>query len=402
MVDRLRTIAYALKKGCIVKTAALCRTPRGCRFGWRVIVMVMCVGIAEVYPVASGAQLVVAWGKQGGNGSTVGALRSRRPWPFRRATLPAGADTALRYAHGRLFTISRGTGTVQMLTTRPWRLRQVFRTGAFSEPQDVAVTSARTAYLTTRRATHLLRLDLRTGDMVEAVDLRPFADADGIPDLGTMAIHKGRLFIQIRRANEEATGGFVPPALLAVMDIQTEQLIDVDPVMPGIQAITLEGTAPKLRMQIVPQQRQLLVSATGGFFDAGGIEVVNLDTLRSEGMVIREADGFTGADLGPFVMVGPDRGYLVYSTDLDLSSHLKAFSLSRGVESGPELHVSVGYFVPAIEFDARAGSIFVPDGVFGRQGVHVFAAATGERRSDIIPTNGPVTDILLLRTADVR
>jgi hypothetical protein len=45
----------------------------------------------------------------------------------------------------------------------------------------------------------------------------------------------------------------------------------------------------------------------------------------------------------------------------------------------------------------------VPDGVFGRQGVHVFDADTGARRTEApIPTTGAPTDILLLRPGDTR
>jgi hypothetical protein len=233
-----------------------------------------------------------------------------------------------------------------------------------------------------------------------------------------MAVHDGRLFVQIRRLNEEGPGGLAPPGYLAVIDLATEQLIDVDPVSPGTQAIELQGTAPKHRMQIVPETRSLFVSASGGFFDAGGIEVIDLDTLRSNGLVIREADGMTGADLGPFLMVTPSRGFLVYSTDFDLSSHLQPFSLSGGVDPGPNLHVSVGYAVPALAAERRGSGknwgrecgrrgvphcptrwFYLPDGVFGRQGVHVFNATTGKRLSSTpTATSGQPTDVLLLHT----
>jgi hypothetical protein len=272
---------------------------------------------------------------------------------------------------------------------------RVFELGAESEPEDIAVASPTAAWITLRRATSLLRLDLRTGATAEVVDLSPFADGDGIPDLGAMIVHEGRLFVQIRRMNEDAPGGLAPPGYLAVVDLVSEQLVDVDPETAGVQAIELEGTAPKSRMQIVGQTRQLFVSATGGFFDAGGIEVIDLDTLRTTGLVVREADGQTGADLGAFVMTTPERGYLVYSTDLDLSSHLKPFSLSGGVEPGPEMHVSVGYFVPTLVHDASTGFLFVPDGAFGRQGVLVFDTATNDLLTAVPrATAGPPTDLI--------
>jgi hypothetical protein len=330
-------------------------------------------------------------------------MYTRAPWPSHRRAWPADPHLGLRYSRGQLLAFSRSAGTVRVISARSWRVRRELSLGAESEIEDIAVVGARTAYVTRRRATQLLRLDLLTGDATQVVDLSGFADDDGIPDLGAMTLHEGRLFVQIRRANEDAQGGLMPPAYLAVVDVATEQLIDVDPVTPGTQAITLQGTAPKHRMQIVPESRRLFVSATGGFFDEGGIEMIDLDSLRSLGLVVREADGLTGADLGPFIMVTPDQGYLVFSTDLILSSHLQRFSLAGGVETGPQLNVSVDYAVPALEFDAQSGSLFVPDGAFGRRGVHVFDAATGERRtSEPIATNGSPTDILLLREGDAR
>jgi hypothetical protein len=196
--------------------------------------------------------------------------------------------------------------------------------------------------------------------MADSVDLSLFADADGRPELGAMFRDGDRLFVQIRRFNEEGPGGFAPPMYLAVIDLRTETLIDVDPDTPGVQAITLQGTSPKHRMQVVPGTRMLFVSATGGFFDQGGIEAIDLDALGSRGLVIRESDGLTGADLGPFVMVDADRGFLVYSTDLDLSSHLQPFSLTKGVDPGRNLHVSVGYAVPALRTSRAAARSSCP------------------------------------------
>jgi hypothetical protein len=342
------------------------------------------------------AEVFVAWNDAKAASGTVRSLQTSPPSRFRGASVTTGANPLLHYAFGRLFVVSPLAGTITVVTPRSRGTARVYRLGDASEPEDIAVVSRRTAYVTLRRGTHLVRLDLRSGATADAVDLSLFADADGIPDLGTMAIDRGRLFVQVRRANEDGEFGFSPPAYLAVIDLATEQLVDVDSQTPGVQAIELQGTAPKQRMQIVGETRQLFVSATGGFFDAGGIEVIDLDTLRSLGLVIREADGFTGADLGPFVMVTPERGFLVYSTDLDLSSHLKGFSLSGGVEPGRERHVSVGYFVPSLVHDPRTHSLFVPDGTFGRRGIFVFDADSGEiLTKEPIVTEGPPTDLLL-------
>jgi hypothetical protein len=179
------------------------------------------------------------------------------------------------------------------------------------------------------------------------------------------------------------------------VDPKRSALVDADPSVPGVQGIALDGTPPRFRMQVVRRPTRLYVSATWAFFDAGGIEAVDLRTLRSAGLVVREADGQVGADLGAFVFTRPDRGFLTFSTDLLLSSHLNPFTLAGMV--GPELHVSLDYFAPALVHEPRERAIFAPDGSFGRTGVEVFDADTGARRTTApTPTGGPPTDLVLV------
>ena len=189
-----------------------------------------------------------------------------------------------------------------------------------------------------------------------------------------------------------------PPAYLAVVDLASEQLIDVDPATPGVQPIELEGTPPRFKMQIVPQTRRLFVSASGEFHDEGGIEMIDLDSLQSLGLVVREADGTVGADLGAFVLVTPVSGYLTCSTDWTLSSHLMPFTVTGGVELGPQLYGSVGYFVPTLLHDPSTDTFFFPEGRDeGTKGVHVFDASTGTRLTlDPIPTTGPPIDLTII------
>ena len=363
----------------------------------RLLIAFVCWLLFQLPPMPAHAQVAVAWNDFERGVGLVRIMRTLSPWEFRSPEIETGMDATLHYRFGRLYAVSRTDANVTVIARRG-RVRNVVELDQGSEPADIAVINSRLAYVSRRNATHLLRLNPETGAKTDVVDLSLFADADGRPELGAMIRDGDHLFVQIRRFNEDGPGGFAPPGYLAVVDVRTETLIDVDPVLPGIQAIELQGTSPKHRMQIDPASRSLFVSATGGFFDEGGIEVIDLDTLTSRGLVIRESDGLTGADLGPFVMVDGDRGFLVYSTDLDLSSHLQPFSLSRGVDGGPNLNVSVGYAVPSLAHDSRRDLFFVPDGVHDRQGVHVFDVESWQRLSDK-PTavTGLPTDILLLR-----
>jgi hypothetical protein len=326
------------------------------------------------------------------------AFHVKPDFELRAGPVRIGNQCSLREAFGRVFVLSRADGTLTVLHSGRGS-RRVYAFGPDGEPEDVAAADPRTVYVTLRRGTALLRLDLRSGEVEEVVDLSGFADEDGIPDLGMMIIEGNRLFAQIRRYNEDAPLGFAAPGYVAVVDLATEELIDVDASTAGVQAIVLQGTAAKNRMQVVQESHRLYVSATGGPFDEGGIEAIDLDTLESEGLVVRESDGLTGSDLGAFLFTTPDEGFLVYSTDFDLSSHLKPFTLTRGVEEGPDLHVSVGYFVPSLEVDAAGRTLFVPDGHFGQSGIYLFNARSGDRlRPELIEVDGRPTDILLGKT----
>jgi len=345
---------------------------------------------------APAAQLLVA-ANHGVGEATLRSLRARAPWGERKPPIAIDDDAVLHSRGPRVYVVSRRRGTVAVVARRAWEVRRTFSLGDDSRPQDIVVLGPRDAYVTTGASAELLHLDPRSGAVTSAVDLSLFADEDGNPDLGAMIVDGDHLFVQVRRYNEKAVGGFSSPAYLAVIDLVTGQLMDVDTEVPGVQAIQLKGTSPKHRMQILPASRRLLVSATGGSFDAGGIESIDLDTLESTGLVLREDDGLTGSDLGPFAMVDEERGYLVFTTDFTLSSHLDRFSLAGGVAENVNMHVSVDYAVPAFGFHAVTGSLFVPDGAFEKHGIDVFDTSTDKKlNGPPIDVDGATTDVLLL------
>jgi hypothetical protein len=344
---------------------------------------------------AQDAAIAVAWNDSGAGTGMLGAISANAPWNVRRGPISVGLDSVLHAAFGKLYVASGGDRTVRVVDPATWSIERSYVLAPGDEPLDIHVASPDLAYVTRRGAKQLLELDLATGMTHDGARLDVFADADGIPDMGTMVSDGGRLFVQVQRANFDDPAPS-PQPLLAVVDLGSGQLIDVDPGRDGLQAIELDGTFPKMKMQVVHETAELFVSATGGFFDAGGIEVIDLETLQSKGLAIREADDFTGADLGPFVMVDPDRGFLAYSTDLLLSSHLHQFSVAGGVDPD-ELAVALDYFSPAIAFDPAANAVFFPIGGSLENGLHAFDAVTGARLTDhLIRTSGPPTDLIRL------
>jgi hypothetical protein len=349
--------------------------------------------------VRAGSDVAVAWNDERTQRGVVRGMSALSPWSFETEPIEVGRDVVLRHARGVLYALSRAEGSIAAIDVDSWTVTRTYLLDPALRLEDIALVSDEVVHVTAGAATHLLRLDLASGEATGAADLSVFADPDGVPDLGLMAVVDGRLFVQVRRLESGLIP--VPPALLAVVDAVTGELIDVDPTTPGTQAIELAGTAPRMKMQALPASGRLIVSATGIFQDEGGLESIDLGTLRSQGVFIRELGPGTAADLGAFVMTRDRSGYLVVSTDLLTSSHLKGFSIGGGVYPPEDLETNVDYFVPALVHDPGSDALFLPvraDGGHQRaHGVHVFDAGTAARlTAEAIPTDAPPTDLELL------
>jgi hypothetical protein len=342
------------------------------------------------------SKVVVAWTDVTTNQGHVRAFSAAAPWVFDTPAIPVGADSTLRLADDRLYAVSTSDATITVIDTDAWAVLHTHEVCKGNDPVDIAVITADLAYVSCINETHLLRIDPLTGETTRAVDLSVFADADGIPDMNMLAVHENHLFVQLRRIDSSAFH-VVPPAMIAVINLDSEQLVDADPGTPGIQAIELQGMTPRFKMQIVEVTRRLFVSASGAFFDDGGIEMIDLDTLQSLGLVVQEIDGMTGADLGAFVLVSPERGYLTFSTDFALSSHMVEFSVSEGVVPSGALFETLGYFVPTLPVDARSGTLFFPDGASSTPAVHVLDAGDASHIATVpIDLNTFPTDVVVV------
>ncbi len=350
--------------------------------------------VSVALPGAAGARLAVAWDAD--SGSAVQLFEVTRPWAPIGAPLPVGIGSKLNFTGGRLYAVSRLAGTVTVIDPLAWRVEESHFLGPGSFPLDIAVAGD-VAYLTTEGEARLLRLDLTSGAVGVSVDFSPLADSDGLPDLGTMIIDRDRLLVQVRRLNGDLLEFFQRPAYIAVVDLASETLVDVDPVTPGIQGIALRGTAPFFRMQIGPRPRRLFVSASMNTHNLdAGIEMIDLDSLQSLGIVAAENDPPSNVccDMAPFVMVSRERGYFTVSTDSTLSSHLHFFDIDGGIDPA-DLYTSVGYEVPNLVHDRATDHLFLPTLEEPVPGFHVFDAATGRRLSaPIVATPGQITDLV--------
>jgi len=343
--------------------------------------------------------VAVSWNHMAQQQGQVQRFSSVSPWAVDGTELAVGLHSTLRNFAETLYAVSFVDGSITAIDVPSWSVIQTYQIGANSEPLDIAVVSDSIAFVTTRSSTQLLQLNLVSGAVTGVVDLSTFSHPPGTFMAGMMAVDGNRLLVQLARFELELEPDKAqePRGYLVLVDIPTGQLLDANIDKPGTQAIELAGTFAKYKMALLRDQRRLYVSASGAFFDEGGLEEIDLDKSISLGLKVEEADGNTGADLLSLVMTAADRGYLTSSTDLLPSSHLARFSLLGGAIA-EELFVSVDYHVANMVFDPASNSIFVPDGGF-QNAVWAFSAVAGEHLNQgnpVVVLSGRPSDIELL------
>ena len=259
-----------------------------------------------------------------------------------------------------VFVVNTEAGSVQRYPDEGTGTPLTFDLGADSRPQDVLVWPVGQvsghAFVTRRENPFLHGIDLATSTGADVLDLSPVGNGSPIA-LGTMIREGRRLFVQVRVTPAGLTNS--DAGLLAVVDLPTLSLVDVEPGTPGVQGIELVGAPPRLKMQIL--EGALYVSATDSFLDGrGGIEKVDLESLTSLGFVLGEGQV---ADLGGFVMTSPEGGFFVFHTDFAASTHLKGFTVAGGPDPGPEILVLLGDTVDTLIHDPLLDRLFLPRGL---------------------------------------
>jgi len=318
------------------------------------------------------------------------------PWTSDVDLEPVGAAPRVRHFFGLHYVVDRSSdGGVRVVDPETFDTVAQYPVGG--SPRDILVVDSGSAYVTRYDAAWLLEIHPTTGAVLDSVDLGGFADPDGIPEMSSMARDGCRVFVQIQRRDFVAGPPFAP-GLLAVVDVDTNTLIDVDPVAPGTQAIELVGLWPDHDMQVDAAARRLYVSTPGPRLDvSGGIEEIDLDSLDRVGFVLSEEQA--SVDIGAFVVVSATKGYFVGHTDIVESSHLTAFSRPDSAALG-EVHTTLFATVESLAFDESASRLFYPEP--NGPGIHVFDTNTDARLTESpVPTGTGPVDLVIARGGDV-
>ena len=156
------------------------------------------------------------------------------------------SDAVVRYQDGRIYVINRlGQDNIIALDAADPRTPLIqFSVGNGTNPQDIEIVAPDKAYVALYERSELLVVDPRSGAVRGRIDLSAFADGDGLPEVARMVRIGSRLYLSCQRLDRNGTWGPTDDSFLAVIDIESDALIDTDPARDGVQGIRLSSPNP--------------------------------------------------------------------------------------------------------------------------------------------------------------
>lgn len=263
-----------------------------------------------------------------------------------------------------------------------WTTQIQFSVGNGLDPHDVGFHGD-DLIVSLFNAPSLGIFDPATGEARGSVDLSMFADADGLPEADSLWVDGDRAYVVIQRLDREA--GFVPsdPAgQIAVVDLPSRTVVDVDGERPGVQGIPL-GWANAID-RILPLPGGALAAMTMGNYRVvgdGGLEIVSTTPPYTREVVVEEAQ--LGGNVTAFATADGERFFLVVnlprdSSGWDVDTALVAWD--RGQDVGRELLRTVGFTLGDVTVTA-AGEVLVCDRTATGPGIRIFDADTLAQRT---------------------
>jgi hypothetical protein len=301
---------------------------------------------------------------------------------------PIHSDATLRVYGGLIYVVNRfGADNIQVVDpANGYATVRQFSTGNGTNPQDIAFASASKAYVSRYNSSDLLIVDPRNGSTLGTISLAAFADADGIPDMSHMAIVRHYLFVALQRLTSFAASN---PSMIAVIDIDTDKLVDTNPLIGGIQAITLTGRNPFTDFAYDALDDELLIGCAGTFgVPDGGIERIDPVHLASRGYAITESA--LGGDVNDIGWVGPAHSYAIVN-DASFNASLVAWS-EIGADTLRTVYAPGGYGLADCEANSN-GELWVADNHVANPGIRIFRVGADTLIAGPLSTGLPPTQI---------
>jgi len=372
---------------------------RRIRIGLTVLSMSLCLhsllgATVRLSPGAPAPTTVVAITTDWATGGLT-AISTESPEQPELDLTPICPDAVARAFADRIYVVNRqGCGSIQIVDPgQGFETTREFSTGGGSNPQDIALISERRAYVSRYDSNLLLEFDPEVGAVTDTVDLSSFADSDGLCEMYTMEFVPPYLYVTLQRLNHFQVAN---ESMIAVVDTETNELVDTIPDSPEVDAILLQGRNPfgRLEVQLANGDSRLLVATAGSFADKtdGGLETIDLTTWKTEGILV---DGKQlGGDLLDFATYSETRTFGIVA---DAQGVTSVIAFDPNSDSPPEVIVRAGGY----EFNdclvTATGQLWVADQNPIAPGIRIFDSETGvEQTATPISTGLPPFALLEL------
>jgi len=301
----------------------------------------------------------------------VSIMQRQAPWAIQPDVETVGGDPIARWHEGLVYVVNRGgANNVQVLDPQQgYTTILQFSVGAGRNPQDIAFDSEGDAYISCYDEAVLLRVDKQTGAIITSWSTEPFADSDGLPETAWMETVDDLLYIVCQRLDRDNWYAPTDASYLAIFDMASEQWVDAEPSVPGVQGIVLTGTNPFAQLELDATLPQLRVCCVGywGLLD-GGIETVDLVAQASLGFEITEQE-LGGDVLG--IATALDGWRFAIISNPSFETAVVRYAPATGDVA--MVDQATGYVHADLAFDGTF-MVYVADRTLGNHGLRVFDA----------------------------
>jgi len=285
----------------------------------------------------------------------------------------SAADAVARVQMGRVFILNRfGGDNIQELDpSSSMALIAQCSLGNGSNPHDVVLVSETLGYVSRYDSTSLAVIDPSAmadcqGFITDTIDLSPWADADGFPEMDQMALAGDRLLVSLQRLDRNSFFQPTGAAMLVAIDTATNE------VVAELELAVTNPFAETKGLLYDPENDLVYIAGPGTLFsdlDDGGIEAVDTRSLASLGLIADGAD--LGGDLTDLVVAGGSKAYAIVASE-GFANSLVEVNLEQATISEPL--ATSDYLFSDIELTEN-GRLWLADRNCFDPGLRVFSSA---------------------------
>ncbi|MFH0799137.1 MAG: hypothetical protein V2A66_03010 [Pseudomonadota bacterium] len=345
-----------------------------------------------------------SWTDPIGNLSSI--LLSTPASPVLARVTTDGSDAVAKSFGGRIYVVNRlGADSIQVIDPSNFSVAADYSVGKGSNPQDIAVVSDEKAYVSrldsqndTSDTGDVLVINPLTGAKLGSIDLKPYTDPNGnrLARAAQMVLVGKQLYVCIQDLPADMSKSASTNGKVAIIDTETDGLVDVDLNAAGTQVIELTGRDP-WGITYSPLTDKLYVADSGTFVNLaadtsdkfGGIEVIDHKTNRSEGIVVDDAA--LGGGIYEVRIASAELGFTITSPSLGVAK-IASFNPTTYAVVSKNVYTSPGFYLPDFTIDSQ-GRLLIAEQEAKGPGVVILNASDGSKVAGPVNVGAPPVSI---------